>query len=171
MSRFEFPRSHRQLLWSHGFGGVEAALRWAAVELDLYLLSRPFDIDHDGDDGDRHYANLLAWCDSALVGIDRGIRRSADAHLFRRWRALADHPLRELMRQARNDALKGRREVVGDEVIADFGSEGFLIAQRFGHSFGDRWSDEPVLGTSYDYLFWIRDAALPLLFAAIELNQ
>jgi len=139
--------------------------------LRLFLLSRSPDFDSDGDDGDRHFANFLAWCDSVLVGIDRGIKKASDSTLARRWEDLRADPLRELMRNARNDALKGRREVMGDEVVADFGADGFLIAQRFGHSLGEAWSDAPVLGTCHDYLAWIQRRALPLLFEAVQLGS
>ena len=170
MPRFEFSRADRTVLWQHGFGGVESALRWAAVELQLFFLSRSPDLVQDGDDGARHYANFLAWCDSALGGIDRGVKKSGDFELLRRWHDLTDHPVRKLMRDARNEALKARREVVGDEFAADLGDGGFLTAHRFGAALGEGWEDAPVYGTSRDYLFWIQNAALPLLFEAVQLG-
>ena len=165
------PLEQRRTMWKAGYGGIESAIRYAAVELELFLVCHGTDFEFDADDGQRHYANFLAWADSAMVGIDAAVRAAHDQALADSWRELAKHPLRMLMRDSRNVALKGRNEVVGWEYTGDLGDEGWLLEMRFGPAFGSEWADAPVFGTSDDYLHWILEAAVPLLEKAITLGS
>jgi len=167
--QFELPLELRRTLWTAGFAGIDCAMRHAAVELDIYLIAHVMDMECDTDEADRHFTNFLAWTDTVLVGIDAAIRSTGDHELRTQWARLSDDPVRALMRECRNFGLKRRREVIGVEVIADMGADGYLLAPAFqvGLNKGE-WFDMPVLGTGSDYWNWIKTDAIPLLLAAIE---
>jgi hypothetical protein len=132
-------------------------------------MAHVMDMERDTDEAERHFTNFLAWSDSVLVGIDAAVRSTGDHQLRTQWRELHNDPIRAMMRECRNVGLKGRREVVGIEVVADMGAEGFLLAPVFqvGAKKGD-WFSMPVFGTGSDYWNWIKTDAIPILFAAIE---
>ena len=165
MERLGLDGDVRRRLWAAGFGGVDAAFRYSAVEFELFALSTHADLELDGDDSDRHYANFLAWSDTIFVGVNEAIRTAASSSIKARWETVANDPLRRVMRQARHEALKGRREVVGWEFWADLGDAGYVLQQRLR---GDDSDVFPLLGRSEDYLVWIRDEIFPLLFLAID---
>lgn len=163
MQRFELPLKTRRDLCGSGFHDVDAALRAAAIELDLwFFIDRlHWDVQSDGDF--RHYTNFLAWSDTTAIGIGRGIERSGNQALIARWRTLADEPLRRSFRGLRNEALKARRHVAPWRASVE-GSKIRLFRSLDGCGSGD------VMGRSADYLCWLRDAALPLLLEAITLG-
>lgn len=160
------PLELREKLWNSGFAGIESALRYAHIELALSEMSTAADFTSGGDDVGRHLANFLAWSDSVLVGIDKAVRSTGDQRLIERWRQLQTFPLRQLMRKCRNDALKGREVIVGIRKVLDLGPEGALLHQRFARPEYGTWDEGLVGGTAHDYLSWVGQAALPLLFEA-----
>lgn len=161
---FELQRSLRETLWNRGLSGIESALRYAAVELDRFMLSTESDLDLEGDDAHRHFVKFLAWSDSALVGVNEVVRRAGDQTLMRQWEGI-ENPLRRRMHSDRNLALKGRAQVIAwEELFATPGGATFRT-RRFLNSEASGW-EEPVIGTCYDYLVWIRDVALPLALNA-----
>ncbi len=162
--RFEMPKLLRQRLWESGLSGVESALRYAAIEFDLYLLSTNPDLELLGDDGHRHFANFLAWSDTTLAGIDAAVKKTGDQSLMRRWTSL-ENPTRARMHADRNDALKGRHHVLQWETVWTSSDGSYAQTPRFSSSPSSGW-DEPVIGTCTDYLCWIRDVALLLALEA-----
>ncbi|MDP1918923.1 MAG: hypothetical protein Q8L14_21920 [Myxococcales bacterium] len=167
---FKLPLKLRRELWAAGFGGIDSALRFAAVELDLFMMCTGFDYERDGDDGERHFANYLAWSDTALGGVHRAVTSAGNQALIAEWGAVSQHPVRAAMRDARNQALKGRTSVVSREVIVDLGDSGRLVGRRLTTLPGAVLGEYPVFGTAADYLLWIRDDALPLLRRAVGLG-
>lgn len=163
MALFELTLETRRGLVRAGFGGVDASLRAAAVELEFYFFLDTFHWVRWSDGGARHYTNFLAWADTTAVGIDEGIRRSGNHDLASRWNSLGNDPLREHFRKNRHQALKHRRDV------APFRSQINGDIVMWYRSFDDRWPGD-VLGQSTDFLFWLRDKALPLLLEAISLG-
>ena len=73
VSRFELPLEIRRNLCGAGFHDVDAALRAAAVELDLWFFVERLHWDVRSDGPFRHYTNFLAWTDTTAVGIGRGL--------------------------------------------------------------------------------------------------
>ena len=168
MAPLSLPRTARESLWDAGFAGIESALRWAAVEMELLLAAGSLDFEFWGDDGDRHFANFVAWCDSVLVGVDKAVKQTGDLALTEEWKAQASTSLRKHMRRMRNKSLKGREEVIPYRILSDYGDRGALYARRFLGSGDTEWTDAPLLGTCYDYLDWIETKALPFLAAAVR---
>lgn len=164
MPAFELSLKTRRDLCGAGFQDVDAALRAAAVEMDLWCWFDSTHLSVASDGGFRHYTNFLAWADTTAVGINRGINRTGDQSLIERWRALDKESIRQEFRSRRNESLKDRRDVAPWQEIP--AGEGKLLFRSFdGHFPGD------VIGQSTDYLLWLRDEALPLLLEAIQLGS
>ena len=134
MSRFELPLETRRNLCGAGFHDVDAALRAAAVELDLWFFVERLHWGARSDGAFRHYTNFLAWTDTTAIGINRAINRSGHQSLIAPWQA----------------------RVKGDVVM-------------LFRSFDGSWPGE-LIGQSTDYLWWLRDTALPLVLEAITLG-
>ena len=163
MPRFELPLETRRNLCGAGFHDVDAALRAAAVELDLWFFVERLHWGARSDGAFRHYTNFLAWTDTTAIGIHRAINRSGYQSLIARWKALEDEPIRLQFRKLRNQALKDRRDVAPWKARVD-GDVVMLF-----RSFDGSWPGE-VIGQSTDYLWWLRDTALPLVSEAITLG-
>ena len=163
MPQFELPLEVRRDLCGAGFHDVDAALRAAAVELDLWFLGERLHWDVRSDGPFRHYTNFLAWTDTTAVGIDRGVKRTGDQSLMARWEALRHEPIRKQFRKLRNQALKDRHNVIPWLTLA----HGEIV--MFSQSLDGSWPGE-VIGESTDYLWWLRETALALLLEAITLG-
>lgn len=163
MPEFTLALETRRVLYHAGFGGVDVSLRAAAVELEFFFVLDSFHWMRQSDGGFRHYTNFLAWADTTAVGINEGIQSTDDQGLKARWDALGDEPFRQWIRELRHQALKHRRDIAPVSSI-DMG-DGIWSSRTFGE-----YGPHDVLGQFTDFLWWLKDKALPLLIEAIELG-
>ncbi len=163
---FELPLRIREQLVRSGFCSIDASLRFAAVELDLWWDSPSLHWSSKSDGEARHFIQFLVWADSTLSQVDKAVRRTGDQVLIKSWSILGEDPLRRKFRALRNEGLKEARDQAPWIPERQEGSK-VLEFRRLG-SAGD--SDTYPRFDSLQYLAWIRDAALPHVMKAIDLE-
>lgn len=162
---FSLPRATREDLYVARFSDIDAALRFAAVELDLSFSAAHIHWGSGSDGEIRHFTQFLVWASSALVGIDEGVRKPGNQALISRWGELGRHPLRVQFKGLRDEALKERVDAAPWQVeVADHKVSMFRTLKDQPRGVSPR-------DAAVDYLLWIRDKALPLLFEAIALGS
>ena len=165
MPSFELSLAAREKLWVSGWGEIDAALRFAAVDRELWSIGAKVHWLNDSDGEQRHFTNFLSWADAALAGIDRAIKRAGESVLLTRWDALGTVPLRREMRELRNLALKDRRDVAPRSIVAR-GDGGWSTNRQVDPA--PRTGDPAAVALSQDYLVWIRSEPFELACLAID---
>ena len=112
MLRFSLPQATREGLCVARFSNIDAALRFAAVELELSFSGARIHMGSGSDGQKRHFTQFLVWASSALTGISEGVRKPGDQALISRWDALVSHPIRLQFKDLRDEALKERVDAV-----------------------------------------------------------
>lgn len=166
VSRLVLDLATRQRLWAAGWGGLDSSLRFAAVELELWLMGRRIDRGTGSDGEQRHFTNFLAWAETTFSGADAAIKQPGDQALILQWDALRDAEFRQTFRRLRNIALKERTDVA--PLTPLYHAEGGVMLANVLLS-DESWT--PVYGTADDYLVWIREEILPIVDRAIELGS